>query len=137
MSLTESRQATDVTPQVYVYGLASDGVVEPPTPTSTPVPQPTPTALPVVRAPTSIEALIAQYPWDASAATRVAQCESEMNPTAYNPASGASGLFQIVPRWHAWRLRSGESLFNAGVNTRVAFEIWNETGDWRQWSCRP
>lgn len=32
--------------------------------------------------------------------SRVADQESDYNPEAYNPSSGAAGMMQIVPRWH-------------------------------------
>lgn len=36
------------------------------------------------------------------------------------------GLFQIQPKWHAQRLKDGESLLDPEVNTRVACEILTE-----------
>lgn len=110
-----------------VRQLARDG----PPPTIEPLPTPTATAVAL-----SIPELICKQSWPCDQALRVAQCESGMNPDAYNRGSGASGLYQVVPYWHSWRLRAGESLFDATVNIRVAHDIWSEQG-WLAWSCQP
>lgn len=119
--------------QIRVYGLQVDGVAIPHTPTPTVVPTVAPTVQPQVL---SIPDLICSYSWPCGEALSVAHCESRYRPEAYNPASGASGVFQIVPYWHSWRLRPGESLFDASVNIRIAYELWSESG-WRPWECRP
>jgi lysozyme-like protein len=77
------------------------------------------------------------------AATRVAACESGLNPNAYNPVSiggsYAEGLFQIlVPS--TWRTTSQayRSPYDAWANTRAAYEIFVRDGySWREWSCKP
>ena len=64
-------------------------------------------------APADIEAIIraaaARWGADPTQLLRVAWCESRYNPSAYN-ASGASGLFQFMPRtWAANSVRAGYS----------------------------
>ena len=39
------------------------------------------------------------------------------------------GLFQIQPKWHAQRLKEGESLLDPEVNARIACEILTELMD--------
>lgn len=128
-------------PAAYVlriYGLATDGQAEPEA-AVVPVSTPTPIAEAVATsAPWSIEDIICAHPWPCWEAISVAWCESTHNPGAYNASSGASGLFQVVPYWHSWRLRPGESLFDPVVNARIAWEIWSgDGGSWRQWVCQP
>jgi hypothetical protein len=67
----------------------------------------------------------------ASAAIRVAQCESQLNPDAHN-ASGASGLFQLMPTWWAGRYNPYDPL----VNTRLAHNLYLASG-WSDWTCQP
>jgi hypothetical protein len=92
-------------------------------------------ALPAL--PLSIEALICSYDWPCSEALSVMYCESSGAPNAYNAISGASGLYQLVQRYHGWRLGEGESFFDASTNVRITHELWSEQGfePWR--SCRP
>lgn len=74
-------------------------------------------------------------------AVRVAQCESELRPSALNRSSGASGLFQVMP---SWRSRYGQvtgqpyydDRFNPDANARFAAWLVHETGGWSHWSCR-
>ena len=80
---------------------------------------------------------------DAPAAIRVATCESDLNPYAYNPisvaGSHAEGLFQIlVPS--TWRTTSqaNRSPYDPWANTRAAHEIFVRDGySWREWTCKP
>ena len=44
----------------------------------------------------------ARYGLNADYMVGVAQCESSLDPTAYNGASGATGLFQFVPATYYW-----------------------------------
>jgi hypothetical protein len=77
----------------------------------------------------------------APAAQQVAQCESGMNPYAYNPVSingsHAEGVFQILypSTWYttseAWA-----SPYDAMSNIRAAYEIFVRDGySWREWAC--
>lgn len=73
-------------------------------------------------------------------ADNICFCESKRNPNAENTASGADGLWQVLPSTaHAWHYkkhgwdmkRDGK---NAYRNTIVATEIKDEEGV-RAWSC--
>lgn len=85
-----------------------------------------------------IEALICSFDWPCAQALRVARCESTLNPRAVN-SSGHAGLFQLSPRFHAWRVGGDASrLLNAEENVRAAHGLWLDSGrSWRPWSCRP
>lgn len=72
----------------------------------------------------------------------VIDCESGGDPNAYNPASGAAGLFQFLPE--TWQSASaaagwaGASVFDPEANIAVA--AWLVAGSsppWSQWSCQP
>lgn len=119
-------EAEPLAHSVVVYDLVRDGVRVPDV-------APEPDAL-VTAA--DVAGLIALYPWPYQEAVRIATCESNLRADALNRASGAAGVFQIVPRWHGWRVGPAESLFNPAVNVRVAFEIWGEQG-WNAWECKP
>ena len=78
-------------------------------------------------------------------ALRIMQCESNGDPDAYNPYSGASGLFQFLPSTWATTAPlagySGASVFDPVANTASAAWLANryeELGEyyWRAWSCR-
>jgi peptidoglycan hydrolase CwlO-like protein len=78
-------------------------------------------------------------------ALRILDCESNGDPDAYNPYSGASGLFQFLPSTWAttapkagW---SGYSIFHPEANVSSAAWLANryqELGSyyWQAWSCR-
>jgi soluble lytic murein transglycosylase-like protein len=69
-------------------------------------------------------------------AIRVAQCESGLNPGAYNP-SGAMGLFQIMPGTWAGTSQRGASPYDPVANTTAAHDIFVRDGhSWREWVCR-
>lgn len=71
-------------------------------------------------------------------ALRVMACESEGNPSARNPTSGAAGLFQHMPQW--WDSRSqaagfaGASPYDPRANVGTAGWLWSRDG-WGAWSC--
>ena len=69
--------------------------------------------------------------WPCDQALAVMSCESSGNPAA-SDGGWNEGLFQISPKYHSWRLREGESLFDAEVNIRIAHEIY--VGRGRYWS---
>ncbi|HKY50526.1 MAG TPA: G5 domain-containing protein, partial [Candidatus Limnocylindria bacterium] len=93
--------------------------------------------------PGDIEAVIraAAATWGADPAQllRVAWCESRYNPGAYNASSGASGLFQFMPRtWAANSVRAGyggASVFDAVANANTAAYMFANSQAW-QWSCK-
>lgn len=93
-------------------------------------------------APADIEAIIqaaaARWGADPAQLLRVAWCESRYNPSAYN-ASGASGLFQFMPRtWAANSVRagySGASAFDPVASANTAAYMFRNGQAW-QWSCK-
>lgn len=72
-------------------------------------------------------------------AMRVMACESGGNPSAKNPRSSASGLFQHLARY--WPSRSakagwaGASIWDPTANVAVAAWLWR-TGGWGHWECK-
>ena len=70
---------------------------------------------------------------------RVAYCESRYDPNAYNASSGASGLFQFMPRtWAANSVRAGyggASVFDPVANANTAAYMF-AAGQAGQWSCK-
>jgi hypothetical protein len=93
-------------------------------------------------APADIEAIIraaaARWGADPTQLLRVAWCESRYNPSAYN-ASGASGLFQFMPRtWAANSVRagySGASAFDPVASANTAAYMFRNGQAW-QWTCK-
>ena len=93
-------------------------------------------------APADIEAIIraaaARWGADPAQLLRVAWCESRYNPSAYN-ASGASGLFQFMPRtWAANSVRAGyggASAFDPVASANVAAYMFS-IGQAGQWVCK-
>jgi soluble lytic murein transglycosylase-like protein len=78
-------------------------------------------------------------------ALAIIQCESLGDPEAYNPYSGASGLFQFLPA--TWASTSpqagfaGASPFSAEANIGTAAWLADRYADmgrgyWSPWSCR-
>jgi hypothetical protein len=94
-------------------------------------------------APADIESIIraaaARWGADPAQLLRVAWCESRYNPLAYNATSGASGLFQFMPRtWAANSVRAGyggASVFDAVANANTAAYMFRN-GQAFQWTCR-
>ncbi|HEY7470510.1 MAG TPA: transglycosylase SLT domain-containing protein [Acidimicrobiia bacterium] len=78
-------------------------------------------------------------------ALRIIQCESLGDPDAYNPYSGASGLFQFLPAtWASTAPKAGfpgASVFDPSANIGTAAWMANRyqelgLGYWAPWSCR-
>lgn len=78
-------------------------------------------------------------------ALRIIDCESNGDPDAYNPYSGASGLFQFIPStWATTAPRAGypdASPFEPEANVASAAWLANEYQKegkyyWQAWSCR-
>lgn len=59
----------------------------------------------------------------------IAKVESGEQPGIVGDDGESVGLFQIQPKWHAQRLKEGESLLDPEVNTRIACEILTELMD--------
>jgi hypothetical protein len=85
--------------------------------------------------------LVAVYfaPGDVDQALRIIQCESQGKPTAKNPNSSASGLFQHLAS--AWAERSakagwaGADIFDPTANIAVAAWLVYEGGGWSHWNA--
>ncbi len=123
------------------------------TPGDPPTTPPTTTPAPVSGGtfPPSVERwrplVSAYFPADrVDAALAVMRCESYGNPEAYNPYSGASGLFQFLPgTWATVSPRAGfagASPFDAEANIGTAAWLTayyaNRGSDpWAAWACRP
>ncbi len=120
-------------------------VVPTPVSTTTTTTQPTPVSTTPPPPPTNqssvakmIEQVFGSY---SSAALRVANCESGLNPNAYNPTSiggsHAEGVFQILyPSTWSSTSQAGSSPYNAMANIRAAYEIFARDGyNWHEWSC--
>jgi septal ring factor EnvC (AmiA/AmiB activator) len=78
-------------------------------------------------------------------ALRIIQCESNGDPDAYNPYSGASGLFQFLPpTWATTAPKAGfpdASPFEPTANIATAAWLANRYEQlglyyWQPWSCR-
>lgn len=82
--------------------------------------------------------LIRRHFPDPQTAIRVLACESDGNPDARNRRSGASGLFQHLPRYWDHRAASAglpaADPFDAEANVRVAAWL-AATGGWSHWTC--
>ena len=70
---------------------------------------------------------------------RVAWCESKFDPGAYNRSSGASGVFQFIPRTWAWASaavgQAQASPFDPAANVEAAAWLMKTQGP-RHWTCR-
>lgn len=97
-----------------------------PTPTPTPTEQPTETATPAaVEAPAGsvseiIYAAAAEFGIDGAYLLGVAHCESNLNPSAVNPA-GYHGLFQFGES--TWAAYGYGSIYDATAQARTAAEM--------------
>jgi hypothetical protein len=93
---------------------------------------------------TEVRRLVAAHfrPDDVNRAIRVAWCASAFNPSAVNPATGASGLFQHLPdHWAEYSNaagRPGSSMFDPEANVLVAaWMLYDLPGGWSHWKCNP
>ncbi len=74
--------------------------------------------------------LLEEYPWDVATALRVLSCESDGDPNARNPWSGAAGLMQL----YGWEAKARElygphaSVYDPVVNIGTAYWIWAADG---------
>lgn len=93
---------------------------------------------------TELRAIVARHfrEADVNRAIRVAWCASSFNPTAINPATGASGLFQHLPdHWAERSTAAGlpeSSMFDPEANVAVAaWMLYDLPGGWSHWDCAP
>ncbi|HEY7660658.1 MAG TPA: hypothetical protein VIC58_08695 [Actinomycetota bacterium] len=79
--------------------------------------------------------------WDSpgtpAKAVQVAQCESHLNPRAYNGNGGYAGLFQQSTRYwpgraHRWG-QPNRSVFNGRANIIVSIRMAGALGSWSAW----
>jgi hypothetical protein len=69
-------------------------------------------------------------------ALRVAACESGYNPAAYNPYSGAMGVFQFMPYTWSRTPFARSNPFEASANIHAAYYVFVRDGySWREWYC--
>jgi peptidoglycan hydrolase CwlO-like protein len=68
-------------------------------------------------------------------ALRVAKCESNYNPYAVNPSSGAAGLFQFLPSTWRGSPFASQSVFDPVANAQAAEWLYNRSGP-GQWQCK-
>lgn len=59
----------------------------------------------------------------------IIKIESGGNANAVGDNGNSLGLMQIQPKWHAQRLKEGESLLDPKVNVRIGCEILSEIMD--------
>lgn len=82
------------------------------------------------------------HPGDVDRALRIIGCESNGDPRARNPYSGASGLFQHMPRYWPERSASagfgGTSIFDPEANVAAAAHLVYDYpgGGWSHWVCK-
>jgi hypothetical protein len=92
--------------------------------------------------------LVAAYfdPFMVDQALSIIQCESLGDPNAYNPYSGASGLFQFIPgTWAVTSIKAGfggSSVFDPEANIASAAWLTSYYGalglnPWTPWHCIP
>ena len=72
-----------------------------------------------------------------NAGVQIAFCESSFNPYAHNTSGEDSrGLMQINVYPNANPQYANLNLFDPGINTKVAFEIYKNAGyTFKDWSC--
>lgn len=90
---------------------------------------------------TTVQTAIQQhFPEQTAKATRVADCESSLNPRAVSPGGGNHGLFQINSVHKSTVQRMGydwSQIYDPHVNAKVARRVFNDAGgSWRPWGCR-
>lgn len=88
-----------------------------------------------------VRVLAPRYGVSAQSAVNVMLCESGGNPNAYNPSSGASGLFQQLARYWPGRAatygHAGASPFDGYANASVSLGMIRDTGGYSHWVCQP
>ena len=78
--------------------------------------------------------LLAGKEWDADLMYRIMECESSLNPRAYNPewhrgCQGSYGLFQVAC------VHGYSNLYDPESNVEAAYRVWQEAGgSYRPWT---
>ena len=77
---------------------------------------------------------------EAEAATRVATCESGLDPGAVSAGGGNHGLFQInsvhAAQFEAVTGEPWSAVYDAGKNAQFARWLYDSSG-WGPWTCKP
>ena len=79
-----------------------------------------------------IRAAAARYNQDGDRLVRVANCESSLNPLAYDAGSGATGLFQFMPA--TFYGHGGHNIWDAADQSDIAAKMFSQ-GQAGQWTC--
>jgi hypothetical protein len=66
---------------------------------------------------------------------RVARCESNLDPRAYNPAGPYHGLFQFLRSTFKWTPYADRNIYNPRANARAAAWMWSQ-GHRDHWACQ-
>ncbi len=82
-----------------------------------------------------ITAAAQRYGQSPAAMIAVAQCESSLNPNAYNGQYGASGLFQFLPSTWATTPYASSNIFDPYANANAAAWMWS-VGRRNEWVCQ-
>jgi peptidoglycan hydrolase CwlO-like protein len=80
-----------------------------------------------------IRTAAATYGANGDQMVRVARCESGLNPRAYNPYSGASGLFQFMPG--TFYAHGGHDIWDPKDQSNVAAKMFAQ-GQSGAWTCK-
>jgi septal ring factor EnvC (AmiA/AmiB activator) len=80
-----------------------------------------------------IRTAAARYGANGDQMVRVAQCESGLNPRAYDPYSGASGLFQFMPG--TFYGHGGHDIWDPTDQSNVAAQMFAQ-GQSSAWTCK-
>lgn len=96
-------------------------------------PQPAPVAGNNITA--IITAAAQRYGQSPAAMIAVAQCESSLNPNAYNGEYGASGLFQFLPSTWATTPYANANIFDPYASANAAAWMWS-VGRRGEWVCQ-
>ena len=83
----------------------------------------------------SEEIIRATWPdYEEDYAISIAACESGLDPGAYNPYSGAVGLFQFMPSTAASLGYSSQEMYDPWTASTAAAQLQDVAG-WGQWGC--
>ena len=147
----ERERQEDRSPSTTAPSPVTTTTTTPSSPTTAPQPTPTTTRPPSDWSfPPQVErwrGLVSQHfpAHRVDEALAIMRCESNGNPDAYNPYSGASGLFQFLPStWATTAPKAGypdSGPFEPEANTASAAWLAQRYEDlgqdyWRAWSCR-